>query len=352
MNDLPRQKLCEIITQYGQSVYDNPQRCEGLLRDFCGQYRKEIAVLIGALKDEVPSQLQALKNSVPHTILLARLKKRLEDNLGLGEEAATWAVESWALALGVISEEETRQNKNSVKVNPTVNPVTQPIQDQTPPQPQVTPSVTPTNQHPAVTPPTQPSVTFTQPPITQPPSTRGNQKAIAIGAVGILALMGTVVYFQGQQKQTQEIAEQRQREEAEQRQREEIESQLAEEQRKRQEIESQLEVERQKSETFVPSESINESEAEIRENNTNTINNTSPSNNTNVIINAVVTGRSGRKNIRSGPGTVYSIVGTAYTGDAINVMDSGRDRGGYLWYRVYHPASGTTGWIAAQLVNY
>jgi WD40 repeat protein len=103
MNELPQQKLCKIITQYGQSVYDNPQRVEGLLRDFCGQHKKEIAVLVGALKDGVPDQLQASKNSVPHVILLARLSKRLQDNLGLAKETAIWAVESWALALGVIS---------------------------------------------------------------------------------------------------------------------------------------------------------------------------------------------------------------------------------------------------------
>ena len=146
MNELPRQKLCEIITKYGQGVYDNPQRCEGLLRDFCGQYRKEIAVLVGALKDGVPDQLQASKNSVPHVILLAKLSKRLQDNLGLAEETASWAVESWALALGVISvdspskpqkgpsysQEESHQIQNSVKVNP----VTQQAQTQTQPQAQ------------------------------------------------------------------------------------------------------------------------------------------------------------------------------------------------------------------------
>ncbi len=29
MNDLPRQKLKEIIIQYGRSLCDEPQRCEG-----------------------------------------------------------------------------------------------------------------------------------------------------------------------------------------------------------------------------------------------------------------------------------------------------------------------------------
>ncbi len=107
MNDLPRQKLKEIIIQYDRSICDEPQRCEGLLRDFCGQHRKEIAVLVSALKERVPADLLASQNSTPPVILLARLTKKLQDNLGLAEEAARWAVESWGLALGVISETDT-----------------------------------------------------------------------------------------------------------------------------------------------------------------------------------------------------------------------------------------------------
>ena len=32
MNDVPRRKLCEIIAQYGVSLYDDPIRCEGLVK--------------------------------------------------------------------------------------------------------------------------------------------------------------------------------------------------------------------------------------------------------------------------------------------------------------------------------
>ena len=108
MNDLPRQKLKEIIIQYGRSLCDEPQRCEGLLRDLCGQYQKEIAVLVGALKERVPADLLASQNSTPPVVFLARLTKKLQDNLGLAEEAARWAVESWALALGVISSNDLK----------------------------------------------------------------------------------------------------------------------------------------------------------------------------------------------------------------------------------------------------
>ncbi|MGI0483591.1 SH3 domain-containing protein, partial [Geminocystis sp. CENA526] len=67
---------------------------------------------------------------------------------------------------------------------------------------------------------------------------------------------------------------------------------------------------------------------------------------------ASISGKSGSKNIRSGPGTNYSVVGQGYTGQRIEILGNDYDRGGYMWYRVYHPDSGTTGWIAAQLVKF
>jgi len=268
MNDLPRQKLKEIIIQYGRSLCDEPQRCEGLLRDLCGKYQKEIAVLVGALKERVPADLLASQNSTPPVVFLARLTKKLQDNLGLAEEAARWAVESWALALGVISSNDLKTNPSSDLPIPT--PIPTPVPD-SPGQPTSSFSVSSTIpvQLPVnpVTIPSQP----VPPPTPPSPSNNWTKIAIALGSVGVLALAGSVVHFQEQQKQAsdREIAElkareeqrleaeQRQREEAERR-RKEAEQQLAEEQRRRQEAEARLEAARQKSETFVPSESVNQ----------------------------------------------------------------------------------------------
>ena len=104
MNDEPREKLCELIVEYGRSLCNDPRRCEALLKDYCGQYKREIFVLITALKNRVADDLLKTSAGVPHVLLLARLMKRLEDELGLAETAAQWAVESWALALGVIDQ--------------------------------------------------------------------------------------------------------------------------------------------------------------------------------------------------------------------------------------------------------
>lgn len=67
--------------------------------------------------------------------------------------------------------------------------------------------------------------------------------------------------------------------------------------------------------------------------------------------NATVSGTSGTKNIRSGAGTIYGVVGEVRTGDRIQILGTSYDRGGYQRYNIYDPQSGARGWIAAQLVS-
>ncbi len=81
MNDEPRQKLRELIIEYGRSLCDDPRRCEALLKDYCGQYKREIFVLVGALRNRVADDLLKASSGVPQSILLARLNKQLEEEL-------------------------------------------------------------------------------------------------------------------------------------------------------------------------------------------------------------------------------------------------------------------------------
>src|SRR5262245_35056622 len=103
MDDLPRQKLRDLIGTYGLQLSDEPQRCEALLRDVCGSYKREIHVLVDAIKERVPAELRNAQRGMPIEVHLGRLGKRLQDNLGLADDAASWAVESWALALGMMN---------------------------------------------------------------------------------------------------------------------------------------------------------------------------------------------------------------------------------------------------------
>lgn len=101
MNNLPRQKLQEIIKRYGQVIIDDPRRCRALLFDLCGGYKREIFVLTTALEERVPQDLLATSQSIPVTVLAAQLTKRLMENRALAKEASEWAVEAWGYALGI-----------------------------------------------------------------------------------------------------------------------------------------------------------------------------------------------------------------------------------------------------------
>lgn len=130
MNDLPRQKLGEIVAKHGTSVVDNPRRCEGLLRDYCGKFRREVSVLTMALEERVALDLLAGAKTTPRQVLLGRLSQRLCDNLALSEQAARWAVNSWAFALNLISSDELkiseRQNTGQTPMSSTTARTTEP----------------------------------------------------------------------------------------------------------------------------------------------------------------------------------------------------------------------------------
>src|SRR5918998_4664425 len=99
MNELVRQKLREIVLKHGKPLLSDPRLCESLLKDYCGQYKKEIFVLVCAVREQVAADLLTSEDSVPREILHTLLVKRLQNNLALTEDASRWAVESWSLAL-------------------------------------------------------------------------------------------------------------------------------------------------------------------------------------------------------------------------------------------------------------
>ena len=102
MNEEPRQILREMIDHYGRELCDDPRRCAALLKDHCGKYKRENFALINALENRVAIELRQPSSGVPLSVLITRLSKRLEDELGFAENIALWAVETWALAIKVL----------------------------------------------------------------------------------------------------------------------------------------------------------------------------------------------------------------------------------------------------------
>jgi hypothetical protein len=108
MNEQPRQTLSQLVARHGHEVLRDARRCEGLLKDYSAAYRREVSVLVSALEEHVPQDMLAAPAGTPREVLLARMAHRLSDHRALSEPAAAWAVNSWALALGLISEDELK----------------------------------------------------------------------------------------------------------------------------------------------------------------------------------------------------------------------------------------------------
>jgi hypothetical protein len=65
MNDQVRETLTELIKKYGTSLVDELRRLEGFLRDLCGENKREIFVIITALKARVAESLLTLPQGIP-----------------------------------------------------------------------------------------------------------------------------------------------------------------------------------------------------------------------------------------------------------------------------------------------
>ncbi len=103
MNERVREELRELVERHGRPLVSDARLCESLLKDYCGQYKKEIFVLVCAVREQVAADLLTSPNAVPREMLHNLLIKRLQHNLALTEEASRWAVEAWARALAGLS---------------------------------------------------------------------------------------------------------------------------------------------------------------------------------------------------------------------------------------------------------
>ena len=101
MDDAVLVPLREIVSEGGPEICRNAQRVEALLRDLAGGHRREIAVLVGAVREGVPAELLTYRDVSLPPMMGEQFARKLRDNLGLADEPARWAVDAWATVLGV-----------------------------------------------------------------------------------------------------------------------------------------------------------------------------------------------------------------------------------------------------------
>jgi hypothetical protein len=66
-----------------------------MLRDLCPERRREVFLLVSAVREHVVSEMLVSVDVLPDEILVSRGARRLQDSLGLSEDSARWAVGSW-----------------------------------------------------------------------------------------------------------------------------------------------------------------------------------------------------------------------------------------------------------------
>jgi len=88
------------MDDYGDSLCKDPARLKGFLLDFCGEYPREIRLLLWGVEQKIPHSLLEQEGRYSSMFLFPNLKARLEINLCITQEASAWVVESWAEALG------------------------------------------------------------------------------------------------------------------------------------------------------------------------------------------------------------------------------------------------------------
>ncbi len=88
----PRQALTILVQQFGEQVTTDPNKMLALLKDYCGEYKLEVNVLVGSVKDRIPEFILSHKN-LPFSILENQLIAQLKTNQGLNDKTARWVIE-------------------------------------------------------------------------------------------------------------------------------------------------------------------------------------------------------------------------------------------------------------------
>src|SRR5471030_948455 len=113
MSSTPRDVLIEIVAKHGEPLLASPLRSEGLLKDYCGESRREVFVLVSCLRVGVVDQLRR-QGGPSIKLVCARLALKLEQKLAISGDVAKWAMESWAIALGLLQPENATARLDSL----------------------------------------------------------------------------------------------------------------------------------------------------------------------------------------------------------------------------------------------
>ena len=101
-----RHALRALVAGHCCPLWDSPETYQEALGVQCSDHRREITLIVLALQNEIVSEMFRLRNRLIASILLPKLIHWLIRQSNLAHHEAKWAVDSWAMALGLLPFED------------------------------------------------------------------------------------------------------------------------------------------------------------------------------------------------------------------------------------------------------
>jgi peptidylprolyl isomerase len=120
VSDHVRATLSQLVSERGIAILENPSVVRAYLADLCPSEQSQRFVLFAALNFGIPLQLRSHQpTSGIH--LIDRVAQQFRAETGVGERECRWAVESIALAMGLIDPHALEIQAPTTKAKPASN---------------------------------------------------------------------------------------------------------------------------------------------------------------------------------------------------------------------------------------
>jgi hypothetical protein len=107
MDDLPRQKLRAILSAHGRAVCRDPEQLGALLTKVCPDHPREVQALYHSLDSLLADDFLASLGERPWRDFADPVINQLVTQHSMTKEDASWATNSWGIALGEITTDQS-----------------------------------------------------------------------------------------------------------------------------------------------------------------------------------------------------------------------------------------------------
>lgn len=117
-----RKALLSLVQTHYPILLLSPVSFRLRLMDACPDTERETDLVLLAFKSDTVNEMQRLRQIMPTTFLLPKLIRWLMRDTGIEENEASWAVNSWAMAFGLIPFADETLSPDADRKTPAIHP--------------------------------------------------------------------------------------------------------------------------------------------------------------------------------------------------------------------------------------